>query len=125
MSIIVPVGIGIALLLALCIRRSPKPREIAQSLSAADRQFIADQIEPITKLPLDTAADEDAWLAATRAVIQCLKERFPDGNWVVPEQVYHYFDDADIHRKEPSYRAASEARVLEFVRLLREEPAKT
>lgn len=96
-----------------------------QPLSPADRQFIADQIEPITKLPLNTAEDEDAWLAATRAVMQRLSTRFPDVASVVPHQLYHYFDDADIHRKEPSSRVASEARVLEFIRLLREESEKT
>jgi hypothetical protein len=78
LSIIVPIGIGLALLLALCIRRSPKPREIVQSLSPADRQFIADQIEPITKLPLETIEDESAWLAATRSVMERLGTRFPD-----------------------------------------------
>ena len=57
--------------------------------------------------------------------MQCLKESFPDVASVVPEQVYHYFDDADIHRKEPLYRVASEARVVQFIRLLREKPAKT
>jgi hypothetical protein len=125
LNIIIPVGIGVAVLLALCIRRSPKSREILQSLSPADRQFIADQIEPITKLPLNSAEDEEAWLAATRFVMQRLNTRFQDVASVVPHQLYHYFDDADIHRKEPSYRVASEARVLEFIRLLREEPAKT
>ena len=124
MNILVPVIVGIAIGLLFAVRRGAKPRDIAHSLSLADRQFIADQIEPITKLPLSTAADEDVWLAATRAVMQRLKERFPDVASVVPEQVYHYFDDADIHRKEPSYRIAREARVLEFIRLLREEPAK-
>jgi hypothetical protein len=117
--------VGITVTFLFAIWRGAKPRGIACSLSPADRQFIADQIEPITKLPLNTADDEDAWLAATRAAMQRLKEHFPDVASVVPEQVYHYFDDADIHRKEPSYRAASEARVREFIRLLREEPAKT
>ncbi len=125
MNILLPVIIGIVAILLFAVRRGPKPRYIARSLSPADRQFIADQIEPITKLPLSTAADEDAWLAATRAAMQRLKERFPDVASVVPEQVYHYFDDADIHRKEPSYRVAKEAGILEFIRLLREEPAKT
>jgi len=106
------------------VRRGPKARDIARSLSPADRQFIADQIEPITKLPLNTPADEDAWLAATRAAMHRLKERFPDVASIVPEQVYHYFDDADIHRKELSYRVANEAGTLEFIRLLREESAK-
>src|SRR5438552_9894731 len=125
MNLLVPVIVGIVVGLLFAVRRGPKPRDIARSLSPADRQFIADQIEPITKLPLNTATDEDAWLAATRAVMQRLKERFLDVASVVPEQLYHYFDDADIHRKKPSYRVASEARVLEFIRLLREEPAKT
>jgi hypothetical protein len=125
LNILFPFIVGIAVILLFAVRRGPKPRDIARSLSPADRQFIADQIEPITKLPLNTAADEDAWLAASRAAMQRLKERFPDVASVVPEQVYHYFDDADIHRKEPSYRVASEARILEFIRLLREEPAKT
>ena len=124
MNILVPVIVGIAVGLLFAVRRGPKPRDIAHSLSPADRQFIADQIEPITKLPLNSAADEDAWLAATRAVMQRLKGRFPDVASVVSEQVYHYFDDADIHRKDPSYRAASESRVREFIRSLRKEPAK-
>jgi hypothetical protein len=125
LNVLVPVVVGIVVGLLFALRRGPKPRDIARSLLLADRQFIADQIEPITKLPLRSAADEDAWLAATRAVMQRLKERFPDVASVVPEQVYHYFNDADIHRKEPSYRAASESRILEFITLLREEPAKT
>ena len=125
MNILVPVIVGISIALLFAVRRGPKLRDVARSLSPPDRQFIGDQIEPITKLPLSTAEDEDAWLLATRAVMERLKERFPDVASVVPEQVYHYFDDADIHRKEPSYRAASETRVLEFIRGLREEPAKT
>ena len=125
MNIFLPVGIGIALLFALCIRRSQKQRKIVQSLSLGDRQFIADQIEPITELPLVTIEDELAWLVATRAVMERLGTRFSQVASVVPEEVYQYFDDADIHRKEPSHRAASEARVREFIRLLRQEPGKT
>jgi hypothetical protein len=125
LNILVPVIVGIAVGLLFAVRRGPKPRDIARSLSPADRHFIADQIEPITKLPLNTAADEDVWLGATRAAMHRLEARFSDVASVVPEQVYHYFDDADIHRKEPSYRVAREARILEFIRLLREEPAKT
>jgi hypothetical protein len=125
LNILVPVIVGIAVALLFAVRRGPKPRDIARSLSPADRQFIADQIEPITKLSLNTAEDESAWLAATQAVMQRLGARFPDVASVVPHQLYHYFDDADIHRKRPSYRAAQEARILEFIRLLREAPTKT
>jgi len=87
--------------------------------SREDRQFLADQIEPITKLPLETPEDEDAWLAATRAVMRRLSARLSDVASVVPHHLYHYFDDADIHRKSPSYRAAQERRILEFIQQLR------
>ena len=61
--------------MVLALRRSPKAREIAASLSPPDREFIADQIEPITKLPLTTAEDKDAWYAATRAMMERLNAR--------------------------------------------------
>jgi predicted SprT family Zn-dependent metalloprotease len=89
-------------------------------LSREDRQFIADQIEPITNLPLKTAEDDDAWLKTTRAVMQRLSTRFPDIASVVPHELYHYFDHADIHRKEPSYPAAREKRIIDFIRELRQ-----
>jgi hypothetical protein len=91
------------------------------SLSRADRDFIADQIEPITKLPLSTTEDEVAWHAATRAMMERLKARFPDVASVVPHQLYHYVDDADIHRKKPAYRAAQERYIVRFIRELRDE----
>jgi hypothetical protein len=53
--------------------------------------------------------------------MQRLGARFPGVSAVVPHELYHYFGDADIHRKEPSYRSAQEARIVEFIRLLREE----
>ena len=89
------------------------------SLSPADRRFIADQLEPITKMPVSSAEEEDAWYAATRAAMEQLKMRFPDVASVVPHQLYHYFDDADIYRKEPSFRATWERYVLAFIRELR------
>jgi hypothetical protein len=33
----------------------------------------------------------------------------------VPHVLYHYFGDADIHRKEPSYCAAQERYITEFI----------
>ena len=94
-------------------------------LSPADREFIADQLEPITRLPVRTAEDEAAWHAATRAVMERLETRFPDVAAVVPHQLYHYFDDADIFRKEPSFRSTWERYVLDFIRELRAPTTKT
>ena len=121
MSIFVPIVIGTVVGLLFLARRGSKARDIAQSLSPADRQFIADELEPITRMPLKTFADEDAWNSATREFMQRMQSRFSDVAVVVPHELYHYFHDADIHRKEPSYRAAQEARIVEFIRLLREE----
>jgi hypothetical protein len=125
LSIVTLVGIAIALALLLSIRRSPRAREIARPLSPADRRFIADQLEPITQLPLSTAEDEDAWDIATREMMQRLSARFPDVASVVPHELYHYISDADIHRKEPAYRAAQERYILEFIHELRADAQKT
>jgi hypothetical protein len=125
LNIVIPVAIGIAIGFLFVFRRGPKTRDIARSLSPVDRQFVVDQLEPITKLPLTTVENEDAWHAAARAAMQCLEKRFPDVASVLPQQVYHYLDDADVHRKEASYRDAGEARVRKFIRLLREGSAKT
>ncbi len=125
MSVIIPVGIGIALLLLLAIRRSPSGRQIARSLAPADREFIADQLEPITRLPVRTAEEEDAWYSATRSMMERLQTRFPDVASVVPHQLYHYFSDADIYRKQPSFRATWERYILEFIRELRAPTTKT
>lgn len=105
-------------------RRSPSPRRVAQTLSPSDRQFLADELEQITRLPLNTAEDEEAWHAATEATRRRLSSRFRDVASVVPHELDHYFVDADIHRKEPSYRTTAEAPILEFIRLLREDAAK-
>ena len=94
-------------------------------LSPADREFIAAQLEPITRLPVSTAAEEEALYTATRATMERLETRFPDVASVVPHQLYHYFDDADIYRKEPSFRATWQRYVLHFIRELRASSTKT
>jgi hypothetical protein len=98
---------------------------MTRSLSPADREFIVTQLEPITRLPVSTGAEEDAWYAATRAAMERLNARFPDVASVVPHQLYHYFDDADIYRKEPSFRATWERYVLDFIHELRAPTTET
>jgi hypothetical protein len=123
LSAVIPVAVLVlAAALLLVVRRPRDPKQIVHSLSISDRHFLADELERITRLPLDTAADEDAWYAATEETQQRLRARFSDVASVVPHRLYHYFTDADNHRKEPSYRAAQEAPILAFIRQLREEP---
>ena len=102
----------LAAALLLVVRRPRDPKRIIHSLSISDRHFLADELERITRLPLDTAADEDAWYAATQETQHRLRGRFSEVASVVPHRLYHYFTDADIHRKEPSYRAAQEEPIL-------------
>ena len=95
-------------------------------LSPADREFIAAQLEPITRLPVTSATEEQAWYVATRAVMERLKTRISRcclGR--AAYQLYHYFDDADIYRKEPSFRATWERYVLDFISKLRAPTTKT
>jgi hypothetical protein len=121
LSILLPIGIASALGLFLLVRRGPDPGRVARSLSPADRQFLADELEQIIRLPLKTPEDEDTWYITTKQTQQRLKTRFGDVASVVPHQLYHYFQDADIHRKEPSYRIAQEKRIIDFIQKLREQ----
>jgi hypothetical protein len=121
LSIILPIGLALVLGFFLVARRGPNPRRIARPLSTSDRQFLADELEHIIRLPLQTAEDEDAWYAATADTQRRLSERLGDVASIVPHQLYHYFQDADIHRKEPSYRVAQEKPIVDFIRQLHEQ----
>jgi hypothetical protein len=106
------------------VRQSRRDQRVLRSLSSDDRQFIADQFEPFTKLPLSTLEDEDAWDAARHATFERLGERVPDFAREVLPRFLPYFNDADIFRREPSYRAGRERYVIQFIHELR-APAKT
>jgi hypothetical protein len=121
LSLVLPIGLVLLLGFFLLARRGPDPRVVVRSLSTSDRQFLADELERIVRLPLYNAEDEDAWYAATADAREHLRSRFDDVGSVVPRQIYHYFSDADLHRKEPSYRAAQEKYVVDFIRQLREQ----
>jgi hypothetical protein len=126
LSVVIIIAVAVlAIVLLLGLRRPRDPRQIARSLSPEDRCFLADEIERITRLPTNTDEDVALWYVATEEAQNRLRTRFPDVASVVPHRLYHYFTDADIHRKEPSYREAQEAPILDFIKLLREDPTKT
>jgi hypothetical protein len=126
LSVVVTVITIVVAALAIGIRRpSQRDRRVLRSLSADDRQFIADQFEPFTQLPLRTAEDEDAWKEARKATFERLGERVPDFAREILPHFLPYFNDADIFRREPDYRAAQEQRFLDFVHELRAQPTKT
>jgi type II secretory pathway pseudopilin PulG len=126
LSIVVTViGIVVAVLAIGITRQSRRDRRVLRSLSAEDCQFIADQFELFTRLPLGTAEDEDAWQEARDATFERLGERVPDFAREVLPRFLPYFNDADIFRREPDYRAAQERRFVDFIRELRAQPTKT
>lgn len=106
------------------MRQSRRDKRVLRSLSADDRQFIADQFEPFTRLPLSTADDEDAWDAAMRATFQRMGERVPEFSREVLPRFLPYFHDADIFRREPSYRVARQRHVIDFIHELRTHATK-
>ena len=121
MSILVPIVAALIIGLLFSLRRGPKPRAIASRLSPADREFLASELERITRLPLVTAEDEDTWYAATKDAQGRLRARFGEVALVVPHRFMIYFSDADVHRTQPAYRAAQEKHVIDFIRQLREK----
>jgi hypothetical protein len=123
-SVVIALAAIVSVVWLLFVRQSRRARRVIRSLSPADREFIADELEPITRLPLNTAEDEDAWYAATGAAIEHIGARLPEFASQVLPRLLPYFHDSDIFRQEPSYRAARERYVHEFIRELREHPQK-
>jgi hypothetical protein len=116
---------GIVTAVAVVImRQSRRDQRVLRSPSAADRQFIADQFDPFTRLPLSTAEDEDEWDAAMHTTFQRIGERVPEFAREVLPRFFPYFHDADIFRREPSYRAARERYIIKFIHELRTHATK-
>ena len=118
-------GIVLGALAVAIVQQRRRGRRVLRSLSVEDRKFIADQFEPFTRLPLSTAEDEDAWQEARHATFERLGERVPEFAREVLPGFLPYFNDADIFRREPDYRAAQERRFVDFIHELRAQPTKT
>jgi hypothetical protein len=124
MNIIIALAAVIGFVSLLFVRQSRRAKRVLRSLAPEDRSFIADELEPITRLPLNTAEDEDAWYAATRAAMDRIGTRLPQfGSEVLP-RFFPYFNDSDVFRREPDYRASQERRVIKFIHDLRAGPQK-
>ena len=113
------VGVVLGLLAVEYVRQRHRRRNVLLSLSAEDRKFIADQLEPFTLLPIRSAEDEAVWWDARDATFERLRERVPEFAKEILPSLVPYFNDADIFRREPDYRAAQESHVVGLIHELR------
>jgi hypothetical protein len=75
-------------------------------------QFLAEQLERLLVLRLDTKADVERWYPEAEAVQTALK-RFP--TFEFPHHIWQYFADADIRHRDPEYRESLEKAIRGYM----------
>ena len=84
-------------------------------------QFLADQLERLSRLPLITPADVEAWDEQAADVQTELERRFAGLGF--PHAIHHYFTDSDIRARDTGYREWQERFIAEYVARVRHESA--
>ena len=81
--------------------------------------YLADELERLISLPLDSEEDLERWYIERYAVEETLTRNFPGfGYW---HEVDHFFDDADIRLRDLGYREAQNRKVSRYIAHLRNE----
>ena len=83
----------------------------------AAAEFVAEQLERLVVLPLDTPADEERWERECASFQAALEKRFP--TFELEHQVWHFFTDTDIRRKDAGYRQRQHQAVADYIGRLR------
>jgi hypothetical protein len=83
--------------------------------AAAD--FLAEALEKLLSLPLDTPEDAERWEVECADVEAGLERRFP--GFTVEDQVWHFFSDSDIRQKDGGYRQRQHQAITDYVTRLR------
>ena len=86
------------------------------STAQSGPQFLAEQLEPLLSLPLDTKADVVPWYSEADAV-QAACDRFPVFEF--PHHIWHYFADADIRQRDSEYRQSQEKEIRDYIAEMR------
>jgi hypothetical protein len=92
-------------------------RDVPSRKDTAASAYLADELERLMALPLTTAEDAERWDEERDRVKQQLAERFPQ--FEPEEEVWHFFDDADIRARDAGYRERQHGLMAEYVRRLR------
>lgn len=82
-------------------------------------QFLADELERLISLPLNTKEDLEHWYSARYALELSLSNKYP--NFQYWHEVDHFFDDPDIRLKDSGYRECQHQKMLKYVACLRNE----
>ena len=75
-------------------------------------QFLADQLERLMALPLETKDDVQRWYSEAHAV-QSEFKRFP--SFEFPHHIWHYFADADIRQRDLDYCDSQHGKISEYI----------
>lgn len=79
--------------------------------------FLADELERLLKLPLESRADLDSWYVEARKLEMAAKTHALE----LPEEVWHFLADADIRSRphETEYREVQERTIVSYIEALR------
>ena len=81
--------------------------------------FLAEQLERLLALPLETKADVIGWYSQAEAV-QSAFARF--ATFEFPHHIWHYFADADIRQRDSDYRESQEKQIRDYIAEIRATP---
>jgi hypothetical protein len=81
------------------------------------REFLANELERLMALPLNSPADTERWDVECAAVQTELETRFP--NFQLEHFSQHYFVDSDIRQKDAGYRDRQHRAVRDYISRLR------
>ncbi len=81
--------------------------------------YLASQLERLMALPITSPAETDKWYEEVAAVKEAMKMQFPQ--FEPFHEIWHFFSDADIRRRDSGYRDRQHGIISEYVRHLRNE----
>ena len=79
--------------------------------------YLADQLERLISLPLNTKADLENWECERNKVEQTLRDKFPSFEPI--HDLRHFMDDADIRVRDSGYRDKQHQTMSKYIILLR------
>ena len=83
--------------------------------------YLADQLERLMALPLNTKADLENWESERNKVEQTLHDKFPSFEPI--HFFWHFMDDADIRVRDSGYRDSQNQTISRYIADLRNKSA--
>jgi hypothetical protein len=96
--------------------KSEKPPNICDNHTVAAK-FLAEKLEFLMSLPLDTLEDVNRWDIECEKVETDIDTHFP--NFEFEHFVWHFFTDSDIRQKDFGYRQSQHKQITDYIARLR------